>query len=106
MGLRVHAAIVLDAAAGKMYWTEDGWRGVDIRRANLDGTSVEDLVSTGQNATRDIALDTVGGKMYWSEYLRNDESGNIQRANLDGSGIEELVSGLSVPRGIALECRG
>ena len=101
-GLGCPRGIVLEAAAGKMYWTEDGWRGADIRRANLDGTSVEVLVSSGQEGNRDIALDTVGGKMYWTD----TGSGTIQRANLDGSGVEEFPYGLSGPRGIALDVAG
>ena len=40
--------------------------------------------------------------MYWTD----TGSGKIQRANLDGSGIEDVVSGLSSPRGIALDVAG
>ncbi len=38
--------------------------------------------------------------MCWTEELAPDK---IQRANLDGSNVEELVTGLSGPRGIALD---
>ena len=35
--------IALDLSRGKMYWA--GWRGDALRRANLDGSQVETLVS-------------------------------------------------------------
>ena len=51
-------------AAGKMYWTESGITGTEkTKRANLDGSEVEDLVE-GLDM-RDIALDVAAGKMYW-----------------------------------------
>ena len=38
--------------------------------------------------------------MYWTDNF----SGKLQRANLDGSGlVEDLITGLSFPRGIALD---
>ena len=84
---------------GKMYWTD-----VDtnkIQRANLDGSGVEDLGTSGLRAPSAIALDLAGGKMYWTDWGTE----KIQRANLDGSGVEDLVtSGLSIPQhGIALD---
>jgi hypothetical protein len=46
---------------GKMYWTD---LGIDkIQRVNLDGTSLEDVVTTGLIAPRGIALDVTAGKM-------------------------------------------
>lgn len=87
------------AAAGRMYWTEAG--GHKIRRANLDGTGVQDLVTTGVVNPHGIALDLGSGKMYWTDF----GTGKIQRANLDGSGAEDLMTGLSIPVGIALELR-
>ena len=83
----------------KMYWTD---RGTDkIQRANIDGSSVEDLVSrpTLGNPV-DIALDISGGKMYWID----EHTDKIQRASLDGSGVEDLITaGLDLPTGIALD---
>jgi cytoskeletal protein CcmA (bactofilin family) len=80
-----------------MYWTDFGT--AKIQRANLDGSSVEDLV-TGLPAPLGIALDRSAGKMYWTDAGTN----KIQRANLDGSSVEDLVTtGLSLPSGIALD---
>ena len=94
--------IALDPGAGKMYWTT--FHGADddngIRRANLDGDRVEDLVLGGVRIPAGIALDPERGKMYWVEYgLFN----RIRRANLDGSDVEDLVTQLDSLVAIALD---
>jgi low density lipoprotein receptor-related protein 5/6 len=80
--LKPHApyGIAVDIVAGKMYWT-GGLVGKNIRRANLDGTGEEALV-TGQHSPTGIALDVAAGKMYWS----NQFGQTIWRPNLDGTG--------------------
>ena len=91
-----------DPGGGKMYWTDR--RAGKIQRANLDGSGVEDLVTTGLIAAGALALDPGGGKMYWTDW----GSPRIRRANLDGSGVETLVRGLSGsgPFGLALDPGG
>ena len=80
-----------------MYWTDGSTD--NIKRANLDGSNVEDLITTGLRDPRGIALDVSEGKMYWIEWGTD----KIKRANLDGSNIEDLVTtGLVKPIGIAL----
>jgi len=54
-------------APTKMYWTEQQ-AGV-IKRANVDGTSIETLV-TSLGLLAGIALDG-SGKMYWAEFGDN-----------------------------------
>ncbi len=75
---------------GKIYWTETAWNWRSnigkIRRANLNGTAAEDLV-TGLFGPIDIALDLQNRKMYWTD--RTAEK--IQRANLDGTNVEVIV---------------
>ena len=89
------------SALSKMYWTDNVSE--KIQRANLDGTNVEDLVTTGVGRPYGIALDVAGGKMYWTDR----GTYKIQRANLDGTNVEDLViSGLSTPRSIALDVAG
>ena len=74
-----------------------------IQRSNIDGSSVEDIVTTGLTRPRGIALDVSGGKMYWVD----QGTDKIQRSNLDGSGVEDLVTtGLRKPQGIALDVSG
>ena len=87
--------------ATKMYWTKSGT--YKIQRANLDGSNVEDLISTGLEVfnLNGIALDEAGGKIYWASWYED----KIQRANLDGSNVEDLITGLRTPNGIALDTR-
>jgi hypothetical protein len=86
---------------GKMYWSVRAMdqHGPKIQRANLDGTQIEDLVTTRLSLPVSLALDPGGGKMYWTTYY----PGKIQRANLDGWGMEALVTGLGEPHGLALD---
>ena len=111
-GMVVHGALPLDRAitldpeGEKMYWTDSvqveyGQSGRDkIQRANLDGSQVETLVTTGLRSPNGIALDPGAGKMYWTDSGR----GKIQRANLDGSQVEDLITtGLRAPNGIVLD---
>ena len=82
----------------KMYWTD---RFADkIQRANLDGSNVEDLITTGLSTPWGIALDVGRGKMYWAD----PDTDKIQRANLDGSQVEDLITtGLNTTYNIALD---
>ena len=96
-----HAAqyIAIDAAAGKMYWTDSASN--RIQRADLDGSNVETVLSgfTG-SGLRGIDVDSAGGKIYWTDFAAQ----KIQRANLDGSGVQDLVTGsLSGVRGLTLD---
>ena len=80
-----------------LYWTDTGTD--KIQRANLDGTNVQDLVTTGLERPDGIALDLAGGKMYWADFGTD----KIQRANLDGTNVQDLVTtGLRIPDGIAV----
>ena len=82
----------------KMYWTN---RGADkIQRASIDGSQIEDLVTSGLESPNGIALDLAAGKMYWTD----GGADKIRRANIDGSRVQDLVtSGLGSPTGIALD---
>jgi len=98
--------LVVDPNAPPIYWTTYKWDGdtlmnSGIQRVNLDGTNVEDLITTGLSTPSDIALDIVGGKMYWIDW----NASKIQRANLDGSNVEDLIT-VNNPEGIALDIAG
>ncbi len=69
----------------KMYWT--GHDVNKIRRADLDGSNLQDLVTTGAYSAG-LALDADGGKMYWTDV----GSARIQRADLDGSNLQDLIT--------------
>ena len=101
--------IALAHTLSKVYWTVCNRYRRIIRRANLDGTEVEDvIVSQAQatnsdiNNTSTLAIDNKGQKIYWTE----PSEGTIRRANLDGTEEEELLSGLVAPSSIALSFGG
>lgn len=87
----------------QIYWTIAASGASRIQRANLDGSQVADLVTTGLSLPGGIALDMAGGKMYWTDW----GSDAIYRANLDGSNVEPLVTGLDTnPWGITVDGAG
>lgn len=88
--------IALASAIGKVYWTQFYDPGT-VKRANLDGTSEETVVS-GIAYAHDIDVDPQAGKIYWLEELPD----RIRRANLDGSGIETVIE-VSKPHGMAID---
>jgi low density lipoprotein receptor-related protein 5/6 len=85
-----------------MYWIDPTTH--KIRRANLNGTGIEEIISINTNISgpHALALDLIHRKVYWID----GGQGKISRANLDGSDIEELItSGLVAGYGIALQVR-
>ena len=97
------SGIAVDSEAGEMYWTTITAPTRKVKKAKLDGTSVETL-STHPGATLGgIALDTAAQEMYW---VVNNPTSEIRKANLDGSSETILVgpaSGLSAPTSLALD---
>ena len=77
----------------KIYWTE-GWGetpgAAKIRRADLDGSNVEDIL-TNQMAVTRLSVDAAGGKLYWMDGHGDGTPVFINRSNLDGSNLETLV---------------
>ncbi|MHC4535676.1 MAG: LamG-like jellyroll fold domain-containing protein, partial [Planctomycetota bacterium] len=98
-GLSGHTVITMDSSnRTDIYWADEE---VDkIRRADLDGSNIEDLVSAPVMKPKALALDLTNGKMYWAD----EEVDKIRRSNLDGTDIEDLVSAAVMkPRGLALD---
>ena len=110
----------LDAAHGKLYWSDR--EGMRVMRANLDGSNIETLIETarGDAARADarnwcvgIALDVPGGKVYWTQKGGdNAGAGSIRRAGLEipkgedaahRSDIEVLFDGLPEPIDLDLD---
>jgi len=93
-------SLALDVAAGKIYWTDA--IALKVRRANLDGTNVEELIINGSilpGPPRAIALDLVAGDVYFSLDREIEESptqGEIYRMNLDGTGLELIAANLGL----------
>jgi hypothetical protein len=106
----VHASrafrfLALDLDSEKIYWTErTDQTGGRIRRANLDGSGFESLVTLLPDPLR-IRLDLVHGKVYWTDSGGEgpqEPNGSLFRANLDGSNVELVYFGLH-PRGLAVD---
>eukprot|EP00930_Biecheleria_cincta_P078155 TRINITY_DN65567_c0_g1_i1.p1 TRINITY_DN65567_c0_g1~~TRINITY_DN65567_c0_g1_i1.p1 ORF type:complete len:380 (+),score=62.99 TRINITY_DN65567_c0_g1_i1:86-1225(+) len=75
----------LEATPGKIYWGDVGRKA--IRRANLDGSLVETIVS-GLQSPNGVAIDAVAGKIYWTD----SGTQKIQRASLDGHEVEDILT--------------
>ena len=95
--------VALDVANDKMYWAD--WSLDIIRRANLDGTNIETLVtSAGPHA---LALDLVHGKMYWTIFAGSFGTGKVECANLDGTDRTLLYTAENIqPHGITVDPAG
>ena len=97
-GLEAPSDVTMDVSGGKLYWIEKiGGTTGKIRRANLDGSTVE-LVKELTSVPLGIALDTEAGKLYLTNAW-----GKIQRMNLDGTDFQpNLITDLEAPTGIAV----
>ena len=93
-------------AESKIYVAEYKFNDPKLYRMDLDGGNVEELsiIPTADWLTVGLQVDQVSSKIYWTHGSFND--GRIRRANLDGTDIETIVSGLTNPRGLALDVDG
>jgi 6-phosphogluconolactonase (cycloisomerase 2 family) len=74
----------VDAAGGKLYWTNEGG---SVRVVNLDGTGGAASLFANEGAPCGLALDPAAGKIYWANFTSND----VRVANLDGSGTASTL---------------
>jgi len=90
-GRKLPDGLVLDVAAGHIYWTNMGnpkKNDGSIFRSDLDGKNMTTIVPAGGTFTpKQLQVDKKSGKLYWSDR----EGMRVMRANLDGSKIETLV---------------
>jgi hypothetical protein len=88
---RLPDGIVIDPAAGHIYWTNMGNPKADdgsIERADLDGRNRKTIVPEGGTFTpKQLQLEKNSGMLYWCDR----EGMRVLRANLDGSNIETVV---------------
>ena len=93
------ARLDLDMVNRKMYWLDS--HEDKIKRANLDGTNIEDIVTLPNFSEyiSEYALDSAGGMIYYTN------SNGTHRARLDGSDVETLFSnrGVAVDYSMALD---
>src|SRR5258705_7680150 len=90
-GRRLPDGIVVDIAAGHLYWTNMGNPSANdgsIERANFDGSNITHIVRPGATFTpKQLQLDEKNRKLYWCDR----EGMRVMRANLNGSNIETLI---------------
>ncbi len=102
----------LDVVDRKLYWIKSTYTYRDdggyeagthtIRRANLDGSDMKDLVTVSDRVPN-FAIDAVGRKLYWSAYKPIDEQDSygdgdwfIRRSNLDGTDNQVVFRARSI----------
>lgn len=73
----------------------------EIKRMNLDGSSLEVIVPSGSGLVTIWGIDIFepSGKMFWADTGK----GTIDRANVDGSNVETIISGLTFPTDVAVD---
>jgi len=90
-GRKFPDGLVVDTAAGHIYWTNMGNPVVNdgsIERADFDGSNATNIIRPGGTFTpKQLQLDEKNRKLYWCDR----EGMRVMRANLDGSDIETLV---------------
>ncbi|WP_425988655.1 3-hydroxyacyl-CoA dehydrogenase [Ensifer sp. R-19] len=90
-GCRLPDGIVVDRAAGHIYWTNMGVPKLNdgsIERVDLDGGNRRVIVAPGITHTpKQLHLEKRSGKLYWCDR----EGMRVMRANLDGTDVETLV---------------
>lgn len=95
--------ISIDSLDDKLYWSERTGSGPKIRRANLDGSGVEDVITSlnvpGFSTAAGLEVDVGGRALY---FVDGGTGGSILRSNLDGTDATPIVSNLSDPTGVTL----
>jgi len=87
--------------ATRMYWSAGFNENGVIRRADLDGNDVEDVVAVGTNVVG-IAVDPVDPQLYWATGFVIP-FGKLQHASLDGGDAQDLLSDLPFPYAVAID---
>jgi hypothetical protein len=95
--------VSIDTLAGQLYWSERTASGPRIRRANLDGSGVEDIVSSlnvpGFSSAAGVEVDVAGRTLY---FVDGGAGGSILRCSLDGGGVTTVLGNLDDPTGVTL----
>ncbi|XP_076062572.1 low-density lipoprotein receptor-related protein 6 [Oratosquilla oratoria] len=91
-------AVDFDPVGRHIYWTDD--EALCIKRAKLDGSEEETLVSTEIKHPDGVAIDWIAGNLYWTD----SGTERIEVARLNGSSRKILITDdLDEPRAIALD---
>lgn len=89
--------------AEKIYWVN--FAGA-ILSANVDGSDVTHVITSGLDAPFGISADPLTGTIYWAEATSGfplNGKGTINRIDPDGNNRETIVTGLNQPVGIDVD---
>uniref|UniRef100_A0A3Q4HZ43 Low density lipoprotein receptor-related protein 1Aa n=1 Tax=Neolamprologus brichardi TaxID=32507 RepID=A0A3Q4HZ43_NEOBR len=87
-----------DALEQRIYWSDV--RTQTIKRAFINGTGVETVVSADLPNTHGLAVDWVSRNLFWTSYDANKKQINVAR--LDGSFKNAVIQGLDKPHCLVL----
>uniref|UniRef100_A0A674B2L0 LDL receptor related protein 1 n=1 Tax=Salmo trutta TaxID=8032 RepID=A0A674B2L0_SALTR len=87
-----------DAAEHRIYWSDV--RTQTIKRAFINGTGVETVVSADLPNAHGLAVDWVSRNLFWTSYDANKKQINVAR--LDGSFKNAVIQGLDKPHCLVL----
>ncbi|TKC46861.1 hypothetical protein EI555_015271 [Monodon monoceros] len=87
-----------DAREQRVYWSDV--RTQAIKRAFINGTGVETVVSADLPNAHGLAVDWVSRNLFWTSYDTNKKQINVAR--LDGSFKNAVVQGLEQPHGLVV----
>jgi len=101
-GLPSLFGLTLDSVGAKLYWTDR--QGPVIRRANLDGSDLETIVTgSGGSIFRDIEIDVAQQAIIWVDDRNDVENKSfVRRASLDGANVQTLGETRWQMNGLAL----
>ncbi|XP_078716677.1 prolow-density lipoprotein receptor-related protein 1-like isoform X3 [Lampetra fluviatilis] len=91
-------AVDFHGAEQRIYWSDV--RTQTIKRAFINGTNVETIVSADLANAHGLAVDWISGNLYWTSYDANKKQINVAR--MDGSFKTAVLQGLDKPHGLAL----
>uniref|UniRef100_A0A673JVW3 Low-density lipoprotein receptor-related protein 1-like n=1 Tax=Sinocyclocheilus rhinocerous TaxID=307959 RepID=A0A673JVW3_9TELE len=87
-----------DALEDRIYWSDV--RTQTIKRAFINGTGVETVVSADLHNAQGLAVDWVSRNLFWTSYDTNKKQINV--AHLDGSFKNAVIHGLDKPHCLVL----
>ncbi|XP_072105063.1 low-density lipoprotein receptor-related protein 1-like [Mobula birostris] len=87
-----------DAAENRIYWSDV--RTQTIKRAFINGTGVETIISADLPNAHGLAIDWVSRNLFWTSYGVNKKQINVAR--LDGSFKNAVIQGLDKPHCLVL----
>ncbi|GAB6033184.1 Low-density lipoprotein receptor- protein 4 [Chamberlinius hualienensis] len=95
--LRNTIALGVDLSTRKIYWSDSAMD--RIQRADINGSNVEDVVTTNLDTVDGLAIDSIGSKIYWTDTGTN----RIEVCELQCQNRKVLVwQNLDSPRALVL----